>query len=144
MAAITIIEFDRGFQTTQRGSLLNCPAEILALSQMAFYQACKVGWSKCPLGFSVYAAFDAMGRKLVVPGVIVPGDVSPRRKFPDYKVRFSREQIESFLRPHLNVSDEIRVQRDTEFKNLTHDLRAMGAAIYNEAYNARRLVESLG
>lgn len=141
MSAIPIVQFDRGFQEIMRGTLHDCPAEFFSMSQMSFYQGCKAGWNKCPLGYWTYSAFDAMGRKLVVPGIILPGEPKPKRKFPDYRIVFSKVQIEKFLQPILNMSGEIKLQRDSEFKNLTHDLRAVGAEIYSTALVARSNAE---
>jgi signal transduction histidine kinase len=144
MAAIPIVIFDSGESQILRGALFDCPAEFFSLAQLAFYQSCKIGWSRCPLGYSVYAAFDSMGRKLVVPGIIVPDKQPPNRKFPNYPLRFSSDQIENFLRPHLGVSQEIRDQRDKEFKNLTHDLRAISTEIYHTALTVRNDAEKTG
>lgn len=136
MAAITLIKFDSGFVSVDRGSLFDCPAEFLSKPQMAFYSASRPGWSRCPLGYLVYAAMDAIGRKFVVPAVYAIDDVAPKRKFPDI-YKFSKRQIEQFLKPHLGVSEEVRQQRDQEFKNLTHDLRAKSTEIYHTALTAR-------
>lgn len=142
MAALSIVKFDSGFSEIIRGSLLDCPIEFFSNAKMAFYQACKAGWSICPLGYHTYAAFDSMGRKFVVPGNCVPGGTSPKRKFPNWAIRFNKTNIEKFLAPHLEVSAEVRQQRDTEFKNLTHDLRAISSEIYHTALNAKFKAES--
>lgn len=139
MAAIAIVTFDSGISQIERGSLLDCPAEFFLIGQMAFYAAAVPGWSRCPLGYSTYVAFDAMGRKLVVPGIIVPGQNAPNRKFPGHPIRFTQAQIESFLKPHLGISQQVREERDREFKNLTHDLRAISTEIYHSALTARSL-----
>jgi hypothetical protein len=144
MAAISIVKFDSGNSEVLRGSLMDCPAEFFTIGQMSFYQSCKAGWSRCPLGYATYAAFDSMGRKLVVPGIITPDDQAPNRKFPNHPLRFSKEKIESFLAPHIGVSEEVRSQRDKEFKNLTHDLRAISTEIYHTALSARREAELRG
>jgi len=94
------------------------------------------------MGYWTYAAFDAMGRKLVVPGVILTDEKNTTNKrFPNYTLRFSKSQIEMFLATHLKASETVRFERDNEFKNLTHDLRAIGAEIYNTALSARNSVE---
>jgi signal transduction histidine kinase len=144
VAALSIVKFDSGFSEIIRGALYDCPAEFFSLQQMAFYQGCKLGWSRCPLGYSTFAALDAMGRKFVVPGNIVPGDQAPNRKFPNWQIRFPRASVEQFLAPHLGVSETVRQQRDIEFKNLTHDLRAISTEIYHTALNAKQTVDSLG
>jgi Histidine kinase-, DNA gyrase B-, and HSP90-like ATPase len=141
MAALSIVKFDSGFSEIIRGSLFDCPAEFFSMQQMSFYQACKAGWHRCPLGYSTFAAFDAMGRKFVVPGNIVSGDKPPNRKFPNWQIRFEKIQIENFLRPHLGVSESVKEQRDTEFKNLTHDLRAISSEIYHTALTANSTAE---
>lgn len=141
MAALPIVKFDAGFVEVERGALFDCPAEFFAAAQMAFYAACKPGWNRCPLGYDTYAALDAMGRKFVVPGNITPGEKAPNRKFPAWQIRFPRNSIEKFLKPHLGVSEEIKGQRDTELKNLTHDLRAISNEIYHTALTAKQVAE---
>ncbi|MEO1967492.1 MAG: HAMP domain-containing sensor histidine kinase [Sphingomonadaceae bacterium] len=145
MAAIPIVEFDQGMQTVTRGTLHDCPVEFFTKPQMSFYLNCRTGWSTCPMGYSCYSAFDAMGRKMVIPGIILEGEQSrPRKKFPNYSIRFHKNQIEEFIIPHLKTSETIKEVRDNEFKNLTHDLRAIGAEIYNTALTARGSAERFG
>lgn len=123
---------------------MDCPAEFFTISQMAFYKSCKSGWSRCPLGYATYAAYDSMGRKLVVPGIIVPDEPAPNRKFPNHPLRYSKSSVEKFLAPHIGVSEEVKSQRDKEFKNLTHDLRAISTEIYHTALSAKREGELRG
>lgn len=144
MTALTIVKFDSGFVDVERGALYELPVEFHAGAQMAFYAACKAGWSICPLGYQTYSALDAMGRKFVVPGIYVPGEPAPKRKFPNYQIRFAKQAIEAFLKPHLEVSEEVRSQRDSEFKNLTHDLRAISSEIYHSALAAKSIAEQRG
>lgn len=144
MAAISLVKFDNGVSEVVRGSLLDCPVEFFSNSQISFYQSCKAGWNRCPFGYSTYVAFDSMGRKLVVPAIIRPDTQPPNRKFPNHALRFTKEKVESFLVPHLSVSEEVRSQRDKEFKNLTHDLRAISTEIYHTALIARREADTRG
>jgi len=137
VAALTLVVFDRGETDVRRGSLIDCPIEFLSPAQLRYYQSCKAGWSRCPLDHWVYSALDPMGRKWVVPAVIIPTEKAPRRKFPGLASRFERVQIEKFVAPHLQISEEIKFQRDQEFKNLTHDLRAISTEIYHTALTAR-------
>jgi K+-sensing histidine kinase KdpD len=82
-------------------------------------------------------AFDALGRKVAVPGIYVRSEKAPRRKFPNYALHFEKNAVQNFLEPHLVVSDTIRNQRNIEFRNLTHDLRAISTEIYHTAVSAR-------
>lgn len=91
------------------------------------------------MGYDTYAAYDAMGVKLVVPGVITE-QTKKRKKFPNHDLRFTRAEIESFLSSHLAISDDVKRQRDIEFRNLTHDLRPLSSEIYHEALELRRLI----
>jgi K+-sensing histidine kinase KdpD len=95
------------------------------------------------MGYLTYAARDAIGRKLVVPG-IYPDSGAPKRKFPNHGIKFSRSAIENFLKSHLGISEEVRSQRDREFKNLTHDLRAISTEIYHSALTAKDEAEHRG
>lgn len=141
MTAITLIRFDRGQETITRGTLIDCPAELLSHSQIEHYRGLKPGWSQCPLRYWVYAVMDAMGRKLVVPGLSPADEKKEKRRFGDLGLTFTKKQIEQFVGPHLVTSQTIRDERDSEFRNLTHDLRAMGAEIYSTALSARRQAE---
>ena len=141
MAAISIVQFDNGIQTIFRGTLLDCPVEFFSHSQMSFYLNSKIGWNICPLGYWCYSELDSLNRKLVIPGINLTDEVKRKKRFKDFGVNFSRSQIEKFISTHVNISQIIRETRDTEFKNLTHDLRAMGAEIYNTALRARNQAE---
>lgn len=123
---------------------MNPPAELFSAAQMSFYSTCKRGWSICPLGFSVLAAIDGLGRKLVVPGIAPPDGPRPKRKFPEYPLKFRKDQIELFLQSHLEVSDEVKVQRDREYTNLTHDLRKISTEIYHTALTLRQDMDRHG
>tara|TARA_B100000678_G_scaffold2071_1_gene1840 strand:- start:351 stop:1394 length:1044 start_codon:yes stop_codon:yes gene_type:complete len=141
MAAIPILIYDKGFVDLQEGTLLSPPIELFSGAQKAYYSRAPFGWSACPLGYQVYCARDDLGRRIVIPGTYPPNSSSPKRKFPQYPLRFSKAQIENFAASHLNVVENVREQRDREFKNLTHDLRAIGNEIYHGALAAR---EALG
>ncbi len=141
MAAIPIVTFDKGIVETQKGALLHPPSELFTISQMSYYANCKIGWSRCPLGYGVYAAFDSLGRKIVVPAIYLLDEQSPNRKFPSYPIKFHKAQIIDFIQAHLDMSDKIRIQRDIEFKNLTHDLRGISNEIYHNALNLKQQIE---
>src|SRR3546814_1696418 len=82
-----------------------------------------------------------LGRKIVIPGIYVLGDKPPKRKFPNYPLKFTKAAIEEFAKSHLGVAGEIRDQRDAEFKNLAHDLRAIGTEIYHSSLSAKLIAE---
>lgn len=137
MAAIPLLIYDKGFCETVEGALFNPPSELFSGSQMSFYSLAKQGWSQCPLGYWAYVAIDALGRRIVVPGIYASDKATPRRKFPNYPLKFSTQQIEKFLNSHLELPDRVRKDRDTEVNNLTHDLRALGTEIYHTALITR-------
>ena len=137
MAAIPILIYDKGFVTVEDGTLYSPPIELLAGGQKAYYSRAPIGWSRCPLGYHVYSARDDLGRRIVIPGIYPPDGPAPNRKFPNYPLRFTKAQIEKFAESHLRVVENVREQRDTEFKNLTHDLRAIGNEIYHSALAVR-------
>ena len=143
MAAIPLLIFDGGFCEILEGTLFNPATEFFSGSQRSFYSLAKPGWQRCPLGYGVYAAHDALGRKIVVPAIYLTDEAAPKRKFPNHPLKFSRKQVEAFAQSHLSVTDAIRDQRDTEFKNLTHDLRAISTEIYHGALAARDNPQSL-
>lgn len=141
MTAITVLRFDRDNTEVMRGALMDCPPEFLQAAQIRFYRDMKPGWAKCPQKYWAFAAYDAMGRKLVIPALSPSDEQRERRRFGDLGLTFTKTQIENFLSPHLIASQTVRDERDTEFRNLTHDLRAMGAEIYSTALSARILAE---
>jgi len=144
MTALPMVIFDMGEATITRGTLIDCPAEFFSPNQLRFYQSTSLGWSRCPLGYDTYAALDALGRRLVIPGIISPQQPSPNRKFPNHKLRFERNQIEAFTDPYRQLSEEIKTQRNREFKNLTHDLRAISTEIYHTSLTIKESLEQQG
>lgn len=137
MAAIPLLIYDKGFCERVKGALFNPPTELFSGAQMSFYSLAEQGWSRCPLGYWVYVAIDALGRRIVVPGIYATDRQGPKRKFPDYPLKFSSAQIEDFLTSHLELPEKVRHDRDNEVNNLTHDLRALGTEIYHTALITR-------
>src|SRR4051812_28383961 len=123
MPAIPHILFDlEGEYHIASGDLIQIPAEFYSKSQIDVYRRASPGWSICPLGYNFFSGRDALGRTLVFPGIVFPGvDRKGRRKFPNYALRFKREDIEKYIRPHIERSKDLRVERDTLYRNLTHD-----------------------
>lgn len=137
MAAIPLLIYDKGFCEVVEGALFNPPSELFTGAQMSFYSLARQGWSQCPLGYWVYVAIDALGRRIAVPGIRLADKPAPKRKFPNYPLQFTSQQIEKFLLSHLELPDRVRKERDTEVNNLTHDLRALGTEIYHTALITR-------
>lgn len=138
MTAITLVTIDSDDVTVSRGALHNCPAELLTKAQIEAYRRMSPGWAKCPLGYHALTRYDELGRKIIVPGIIVEGERAPKRKFPDYKIKFTKNQIEEFLEPHLAFSVSVKEARDREYANLTHDLRAISTELYHAAIAAQQ------
>jgi hypothetical protein len=143
MAAIPILTFSAGFCDEKSGSLLNPPTELFSPSQRSYYANCKLGWTTCPLGYHVFAVTDDLKRKMVVPGIYLTDGKPPKRKFPNYPIKFSKQQIENFAKSHLEMPIKVKEKIDTEFRNLTHDLRAISNEIYHNALAAREAVDEL-
>jgi signal transduction histidine kinase len=132
-----VFEPDGGYHKAP-GDLISIPAEFYSKRQIEFYRAAPVGWNVCPLGYNFFVGKDALGRRLVFPGVVFPGvDRKGRKKFPDYKLRFDKAAVEKYIRPHIERSQDLRSERDKLYRNLTHDLRAISNEIYNQALIAR-------
>ena len=72
-----------------------------------------------------------------MPGIILEGGDQRHKRFYGYTNTYKKQQIEDYLRPHLERANDVRNERDTLFKNLTHDLRAISTEIYHEALAAR-------
>lgn len=143
MSSIPLIILDKGFLHVQDGLLLKLPAEFYSPAQKSFYTGIKSGWHRCPLGYQTYCVLDALGRKLVFPGILDASQPSPNRKFPQHLLRFSRSQVEQYAMSHLNIVESIREQRDAEFRNLTHDLRAISNEIYHGTLSSRDALDRL-
>ena len=123
--------------------MFNPPTEFFQPTQMAYYAKAPYGWSRCPLDYSVYCQRDALGRNLVVPGIYATCEQAPKRKFPDYQLKFSKVVIEKWFENHLSIFNDVRKLRDAEFKNLTHDLRAISTEIYHNALAVRDQIEGV-
>ncbi|WP_082698142.1 sensor histidine kinase [Novosphingobium fuchskuhlense] len=141
MTSIPYIVVDKGLITINEGILINLPTEFFSVAQKSFYAGAKSGWHRCPLGYQTFSVLDALGRKIVFPGILDASQPSPNRKFPNHPLRFSRIQIEKYAASHLDIFEKIREQRDAEFRNLTHDLRAISTEIYHGSLNIRESVE---
>ena len=115
------------------GTLFRTPVELLSPEQVRRYIAAKSGWSICPLGFYVFVKSTDGNARLIFPGIVVPGEKTPKRKFPEYNVKFAKKEIEEYSVEI--VQQEARAEQATAvaMQALTHDLRALSAEIYNAA-----------
>lgn len=139
MSAIPYIAFsaEKDYEI-DNWDLIQIPAEFFSKQQIAYYRRAPLGWSVCPLGYNCFVGKDSLVRRIVFPGIVFPEvDQKRRIKFLNYNLRFSKLSIEKYIRPHLSRSEEVRSQRNTLYRNLTHDLRAISNEIYNQALVAR-------
>lgn len=134
MYAITVILERDGDHEVVPGSLFKSPAEILTISQIKRYLSAPLGWSYCPLDYSVYAAETSDGWKVIAPGIICLDKYKrPRRKFPNYPIKFQSSQIESFIKRIILDHNRINEQVQSELMSVNHDLRAISAEIHSAA-----------
>lgn len=132
MAAISLYRFNLGAPVYVQGSLFGLIAELRAPSQVESYRRAPLGWSSCPLGYGLYK-FPLGNEQIVVPGILYPEMSSPKRKFPNYSLRFPKAAIEEFAEEMQNVGDEVDAASAALVANLTHDLRALSGQIYNSS-----------
>jgi signal transduction histidine kinase len=137
MSALSLIVYDAGIVEERRGTLFPLPVEFFTLQQKSFYSVMKSGWSHCPMGYPTLAKFDALGRKVVLPGLRISGDNRKKKKLVGLPPEMSRETAEGYLEKYLETANSIRKERDTELANLTHDLRAISKEIYHAVSSAR-------
>lgn len=140
MSALSLVIFDSGIVHEKHGTLFRLPIEFFTSQQKSFYSAMQSGWRHCPMGYSTLARFDALGRKVVLPGLRIKGEGRKRKKFPDLLPEIPREIAEQYLEKYMETANSIRKERDTELANLTHDLRAISKEIYHAASSARDLL----
>ena len=138
MYALTVLEVTGNQCEILPGSLLPVPGELLSNSHKKAYCSARPGWSKCPLGYSFYVVNLHDGKRLVVPGIDVPGEVKPKRRPVDYPLRFRRASIETFAKSIIDEDARVQDAVTQELGLLTHDLRQLS----NEIYNAAELVKN--
>ena len=133
MYALTVVIIQPGETTVQRGTLFPTPVELYTGEQMRRYSAAPLGWSRCPLDFHIYATNAPDGSRIVVPGIIVPGEKRPKRKLYDYGVEFPKAKIEAFAKSIVDEKARVEEAAASELQALTHDIRALSAEIYTAA-----------
>lgn len=142
MYALTVVLCDDKGCRVSRGTLFQPPAELMSPYQMQFYMKTAHGWSRCPLGYDVLTRVSSSGHRVIVPAVNLEETSTPKRRFPDYRLRFQRSQIEEFAATIVNEDARVEEARNAELANLTHDLRALSTEIYHAAELARNNLET--
>ncbi|WP_420024758.1 sensor histidine kinase (plasmid) [Cereibacter azotoformans] len=119
-----------------QGYLFELPPELSSNYQLQKYADVSVpGWSRCELGYWVYAATDGDG-VFVVPGLYLTDSDKPRKKIYGYGPTFSKKQVERYAQAFIESKLESRREAEKELTSLVHDLRHLSHSIYHSALEA--------
>lgn len=120
------------------GSLFKLPPELCSNVQLRKYAEVAVNaWSRCDLGYWIYAAQDG-SRKIVVPGLYLTDGDRPRKRFPGYGPIFSRPHIERYTHEFIKERVASLEKAEAELTSLVHDLRHLSHSIYHSALEAEQ------
>ena len=99
MYALPVLVVNAGQPKFMDGSLVHLPIELQSRYQLDWYaHNTKNGWNKCPQGYSVYVESDPVGNKYVLPGLIIAGEVRPKKKYYPNPIEYKREEITAFAK----------------------------------------------
>lgn len=123
------------------GALFALPPELCDPYRLAKYLEIKgVGWQKTEFSYMAYIQSDEIGNKYILPGLFLTDTPIPAKRFPGYKAKFSRSQVERYLHTHLDWQNDIRKKSELELTALVHDLRHLSSSIYHSATEADKAV----
>jgi signal transduction histidine kinase len=116
-----------------QGYLFEVPPELSSNHQLQRYSEVSVlGWSRCELGYWIYATTDGEG-KFVVPGLYLSDSDTPRKKIYGYGPMFSKPQVERYAQAFIASKLASRREAERELTSLVHDLRHLSHSIYHSA-----------
>ncbi len=137
-----------GSVISEEGSLIFLPAELATISQLAFYARASKGWSRCPQGYFVYTQETPSGVRVSVPGIVLEGESSPRKKYYFPPLKMTRDKIEKLAASYMEEGQALQrvietAKRDAEAElgTLIHDLRALSGNIYHASLEAKTDLE---
>lgn len=149
MFPVSLYTFESDGRATQEsGALILLPAELSTIAQLAYYAKAPLGWSRCPQGYYVFGQSWSVGKKLVVPGLVLVAEASPKKKFYFPPLKFDKAQIEALVSTYLleqaaveKSIGEARRETEAELGTLIHDLRALSGNIYHAGLEAKTDLE---
>lgn len=128
--------------TLQDGSLFKLPPELSSNRQVKKYsEASSSTWSRCELGYWIYAIPDGDG-KFVVPGLYLTDSDKPRKKIFGYSPMFAKNQIERYAYEFVSSRRSSTLEAESELTSLVHDLRHLSHSIYHSALEAEEACRS--
>ena len=132
----------RGNAEFRKGALFALPPELTDNFRLGKYRQLKgPGWHKSEFGYDAYVLDDELGNRFTIPGLYLLDGSHPTKKFIGYKPAFTRAQVESYLRQHIENEAEIRKKSELELTALVHDLRHLSTSIYHSALEAQKAVQ---
>lgn len=99
----------------------------------------KPGWSQHEFGYKNYAFHGESADLYVFPGLQIVGE-KPRKRFPGFDWRFTKDQIELYAQQFAQLSVDHHEKVAGEFNLLVHDLRRLSTAIYHSSQEAFDLI----
>ena len=122
------------------------PVDTTGEAQCEYYRQAPSGWSKCPLGYAVYATDvgpEGMWR-LVVYGLKVKGISRVRGKSPLLNIMLNRENVEGCINEYFVA---IRISENF-FQSMistgVHEIRNINKDLYNAIYELKENLERSG
>lgn len=97
------------------------------------------GWSANEFGYLNYALQHSSGDLYIYPALFIDG-YSPRKRYPEYNQKFTKQQIEQYAGQFLAAENRYHKQALSDFELLVHDLRQLSTSIYHSAEEARELL----
>jgi len=132
----------RGTYEYRAGALFALPVELCDRFRISKYAALTApGWHRSEFGYMAFVQEDDLGNRYVLPALYLTDATSPpSKKFPDHKPKFSKAQVEDYLKRHLGWESEIRKKSELELTALVHDLRHLSTSIYHSALEAEKAI----
>lgn len=140
LAFPTLIKHLDGEYTWNPLALFRLPAEMTDVKRINDYKnISRPGWSQHEFGYKNYAFQSESGELYVIPGLQIIGE-KPRKRFPGFDWRFTKEQIELYGQQLMQLSVDHHEKVAGEFNLLVHDLRRLSTAIYHSSQEAFDLI----
>ncbi|MCI4645323.1 MAG: HAMP domain-containing histidine kinase [Hyphomonadaceae bacterium] len=141
MYAIPLLIVDAfGRPVFHQGSLLHLPPELSRSTRLDWEVAnTSPGWRKNDIGFWSFAALSDAGALHIALGQLPDGE-KPQRKIADYSPRYSKKQIEEYVRGLIEQAESYRDHAENDLNLLVHDLRKLSATIYFQALEAQSFI----
>lgn len=110
--------------------LFPLPDAAISIKNISHYVTAPPGWSRCPLGFSVYCVKLDSG-KLVFPGLRIFSHTTAHGKMPERSVWLTQQEFQDYVANALiNIGRIENTTNDVVSANI-HDIRRISTDIYS-------------